>query len=126
MFQLASELHGWPQILSHSSFDPGSLHYANTMADERPGRRLVGRIEADRAQPRIACLQPPHHRVPFAHFRKFAPVHVEREDAPDLRPHHPNIRLSRHLTNHRLIPGVYVNPGDLLTTIGDESETQVS
>jgi len=46
--------------------DRGRLGAVPARADDRPRRRLVRRVEQDRAQPLMRALQPAEHRVPFA------------------------------------------------------------
>ena len=50
----------------------------------RPGRRLVGRIEQRWTESRRRLLQPPDHRIPVAHRPEVAAVMIERETAGHL------------------------------------------
>jgi hypothetical protein len=52
------------------------------MADDRPDRGLVGRLEQHRPQPRIRSLQTRHHAVASAHGRECGSIDVQRPGTP--------------------------------------------
>ena len=80
----AAEGDGLAELAGHPRLDRGRLPDADPSADDGPGGGLVRGPEADRAQARVAPLQPGHDRVALAHGREPGPVHVQRQDPRDL------------------------------------------
>jgi hypothetical protein len=69
-----------------AGLDSGGLRHPDTVADDGPGRGLVGGEEADRAKTRVVGLQARDHRVRGAHGGEAGAVDVQRQDAGDLGP----------------------------------------
>ena len=64
--------------------DPGGLPDRDAGADERPGRRLIGRGEQDRTQATVPILESTDHRVALADGGVVCPVHIQRQDPGEL------------------------------------------
>jgi hypothetical protein len=69
-----------------AGLDGGGLRPPDPVADDGPGRGLVRRAEADRAQTRVVGLQARGDRVGGADGGEAGAVDVQRQDAGDLSP----------------------------------------
>ena len=72
------------ELIAQAALDRGGLPHADPLAEDRPRRGLVGRVEQDRAQPAEAALQLADERVPSADVLEFGAVDIDREDALDV------------------------------------------
>lgn len=80
---LACDVHARSVPTSDVGLDAGCLGHADAVADEGPDGGFVGRVEADRAQPRVVRQESGHHRV-RGKSGECGAVGVEGEDAGEL------------------------------------------
>src|SRR5206468_4668789 len=66
-----------------------ALRAAAAVADDRPRRRLVGRVEEHGPQPRVRALEVADHPIALAYLEPVGCGDVEREHAGDLGPDRP-------------------------------------
>lgn len=96
-------------VFRQASLDPRRLGNPDAVADDRPGSRLVWRVEEDGSQSTVSLPQRAKHRIAIDHRVIAVAIDIERENPRRLITHAIGIAVPKRLDYH---PCVVVRRGD--------------